>query len=195
MDKKWKIAALAVFIVVSGIIYVVSGMFGESEVTLALEAGDTPSASVEVETVVELDRPGPLYVHVAGAVLHPGVYVLAEGDRVLAAIEKAGGLAPEADGAAVNQARKLKDGEKLYIPRLGEAQDALAAGPVLVDINTASKEQLMTLPGIGETRADDIIAYRNRTGGFDTIEAIMEVEGIKEAMFEKLEPLITTIGR
>lgn len=141
-------------------------------------------------------------VHICGAVKEPGVYSLPEGSRVVDAIRAAGGLTQDASERDVNQASVVADGMQIVIPTLEEVKDggytwgAAAKGggdteDGLVDINTADAAQLMTLPGIGQTRADAIVAYREQHGGFRTIEDIMKVDGIKEGSFAKLKARIT----
>lgn len=142
-------------------------------------------------------------VYVCGEVNRPDVYELEAGSRIYQAVELAGGLTADAVAEAVNMAQPLEDGMKLYIPdEEAAARQAAeqpvqmagqAAGPeaVRININTASREQLMTLKGIGEARAGDIIAYREQNGGFQTIEDIMKVPGIKEAAFQKIKENIT----
>ena len=100
-------------------------------------------------------------------------------------------MSGEAHEAAVNLAAVLRDGEKLYIPALGEelADDAENRG--LVNLNTADSAGLQTLPGIGESRAADILSYREKHGGFRAVEEIMQVPGIKESTYEKIRDQIT----
>ncbi len=158
-------------------------------------------------TPVELlppPTPAPILVDVSGAVNHPGVYTLQPGSRVQDAVVAAGGLAALADGARVNQAKKLSDGEKLTVPTIGETpaansgeqadpggdtSAAIPTGPI--NINTATQEELDVLPGIGPSRALDIIAYREKNGGFKTPEELQNVTGIGEATFERLRDLVT----
>lgn len=158
-----------------------------------------------------------IYVHVCGEVALPGVYELSEGSRLYQAVEAAGGMTEHAADDFVNMAQILSDGMQLRIPDRSEAeklrnsgidtavfgnqpgiqsgehtQPGLAGtGDSRVNINTATKEQLMTLSGIGESRAEAIIAYRDKSGGFKTIEDIMKVSGIKEAAFQKIKEDIT----
>ena len=134
-----------------------------------------------------------LFVDVRGAVAVPGVYELPEKSRVFQAVEAAGGLLPEAKDELVNQAAELTDGQQVYIPFEGEAvQEAAdqAETDGRVNINTAGAEELMTLPGVGEAKAADIIAYREANGGFSSPEDIMQVSGIKDAMFQKIRDKI-----
>ena len=136
----------------------------------------------------------------------PGVYRLHFGARTQEAIDAAGGLTAEADVTVLNRASKITDGQKIYVPTVGEQQTAAAVGAAessasttpgtgsssgLVNINTASMEELCTLPGIGEGKARHIISYRESTGKFEQIEDIMKVEGIKEGLFGKIRDLIT----
>lgn len=129
-------------------------------------------------------------VYVCGAVVNPGVYEIPEGSRVNDALQAAGGLAENAGEEQVNLAAKVADGEQIYFPTEAEAREmafaAQDAADGLVNINTADAALLMTLPGIGETRAEAIIAYREEHGAFTEEKDIMNVPGIKENMYEKL---------
>lgn len=157
-----------------------------------------------------------LFVHMCGAVLNPGVYELEQGSRIFEAVEAAGGFREDACENYVNMALQLEDGWKIVIPTVEESEAMLAAGDTsevaflydlpdgavisgsgkkeaengLVNINTASREELCSLPGIGASRADSIITYREKSGGFAKPEDIMQVEGIKEGMFSKLKDKI-----
>lgn len=155
-----------------------------------------------------------VFVHVCGRVRNPGVYQLPQGSRVYEAIDAAGGF--EEDGAVeyLNLAEEVQDGMKLEVPSESQvkqwtelgilpAQGFMLGGGAAsgqgakeskvsrVNINTASKEELMSLRGIGESRAEDIIRYREKYGGFQSIEDIMNVSGIKDAAFEKIKDSIT----
>jgi competence protein ComEA len=142
----------------------------------------------------------PLVVQVLGAVPRPGVYEFPEGSRVRDAIDAAGGLLTDADVSAMNLAAPLQDGQQLEIPLTGgavgtpppeaPATQAPNAGD-LVNINTATLDQLDALPGIGPTTAQKIIDYRNLHGPFQKIEDIMNVSGIGPATFDKLKSLIS----
>ena len=140
-----------------------------------------------------------IYVYVCGAVECPGVYELKTGARVYEAILCAGGLTKEAAQNSVNQAKLLEDGEQIYIPaqeevdQLGKETDSSdgITSDGKVNINTATKEELMTLNGIGESRAESILAYREEHGGFSCVEDLMNVEGIKEGIFQKIKDSIT----
>ena len=160
-----------------------------------------------------------IYVDVCGAVANPGVFQLAAGSRVFQAIEAAGGYLPEAALTCVNRAGVLTDGQQLYIltqeemerqgldpAEMSGASDGQMNGSAgtgqntgmtaqvqqdnRININTADEAQLTTLTGIGATRAQAIIAYREENGPFAAIEDIMNVSGIKESAFSKIKDLI-----
>lgn len=157
-----------------------------------LEAGDTKP-----------DKEGTIYVHVCGEVASPGVYELPAGSRLYEAVAAAGGLLDSAAAEQLNQAAKAEDGQQVYVPSREEADRGFSGSPSgqgpaasgwaddgRISLNTASKEQLMTLNGIGEAKAASIIRYREEHGGFRKIEELMEVEGIKEGVFNKVKDQI-----
>ena len=159
-----------------------------------------------------------IFVYVCGAVNTPGVYELEAGARLYEAIARAGGVREDGAEESINQAQAVSDGERLYIPTDEEvrqgldayllsgsaggaaaagSQSAVPGGPSgssaggKVNINTASREELKTLNGIGDTRAGSIVVYRESNGPFGSIEDLMKVEGIKEGVFNKLKDDIT----
>lgn len=135
-----------------------------------------------------------IYVQVSGAVVSPGVYELAEGSRIFEAVALAGGITEDADASQINQAQKLSDGEMIYIKYQGEEDTQGIVTEQQTDerinLNTATEEQLMTLPGIGQAKAKSIIAWREANGGFTQIEDLMKIEGIKEGIYSKIESSI-----
>ena len=142
---------------------------------------------------------GTIFVYIVGEVRNPGVYELKRQERLEVAVLAAGGFTEEAEPASVNLARTVADGEQIVVlSREAYATAGAAIGsnggssPGLVNINTASEMELTTLPGIGTTRAQAIIAHRNKHGPFETIEDIMQVSGIKQAAFEQIRERITT---
>ncbi|HET9444032.1 MAG TPA: helix-hairpin-helix domain-containing protein, partial [Acidimicrobiales bacterium] len=150
---------------------------------------------------------GEVYVHVAGAVVHPGLYRLRDGARVAGALDAAGGPTPGADLDAVNLAARLADGERLYVPRPGETAPP-AAGPApasaasagagsgvgvpgrLLDLNRASPEELDALPGIGPATAAAVVAHRQEHGPFRSVDELVDVRGIGEAKLATIRPLV-----
>lgn len=151
-----------------------------------------PSTSAVVPRAVATDSAAPIYVHVLGAVAEPGLYKLADGARVMDAIAAAGGFTDEADQAGVNLARYVTDGEQVNVPGTGDtpAQDGTdAAGRV--NLNTATAEQLETLPRIGPSLAERIIAWRDDNGGFRSVDDLRNVSGIGEKTFAMLQDLVT----
>ncbi|MDE6625646.1 MAG: ComEA family DNA-binding protein [Lachnospiraceae bacterium] len=133
-----------------------------------------------------------IYVYVCGHVVSPGVYRLEADARICDALKLAGGVSDDGNPEALNQAEQMSDGQTIYVPGIGEeaAQPETAAQDGLIDINTADRESLMTLPGIGESKAEVIIRYREEHGLFQTIEELMEIPGIKEGVFNKMKEYI-----
>ena len=148
--------------------------------------------NVEVgqETEEEDEAQDGIFVFVCGAVVNAGVYELPVGSRVFEAVQMAGGFSENAATAQINQAEMLEDGIRLYIPTIDEMMKEQSEEDGKVDINTAPKEELMTLPGVGEAKAALIIQYREEHGSFQTIEDIMNISGIKEGLFGKIKDYI-----
>ncbi len=174
-------------------------------VVILMRGRPQPSAS---QVIISTPTPSPptptptparIVVYVCGAVVNPDVYSLLEGSRVKEAVEAAGGFAPDADRVRINLARRLSDGEQVYIPRVGEEIPPVTPPAAVtpghlggkVNINTATAEELETLPGIGPAYAERIVRYREEFGPFKTIEDIKEVRGIGDATFEEIKDLIT----
>jgi len=167
----------------------------------------------------EIEKNSTICVYICGAVVNEGVYEVPAGSRVSDVLDKAGGYSEEALHGYVNLARTLEDGERVYIPDKqeleslgilegdgsssgsGDSSGASADGSsgssadgsneTLVNINTADSETLQTLPGIGEKKAADIIAYREEHGAFSSTEDLKNISGIGDSTFEKLSPHIT----
>lgn len=169
--------------------------FTETTITEREADGEVLEEQEEIE-------PEAIWVYVCGQVVRPGVYELKMGDRVYQAIEAAGGFTEAASREYWNQAEILSDGQKIYVPTQEETQGSgsdSASGTAnseagedgRVNLNTASKQELTSLSGIGESRAEAIIRYREENGGFRSIEEIKKIEGIKEGIFEKIKNDIT----
>jgi competence protein ComEA len=135
-------------------------------------------------------------VHVAGAVVSPGVYRLGDGARTVDAISAAGGVRGDADVARVNLAARLSDGLRVYVPMIGEVAVPLVDGSTgaaeqgPVNLNSATADQLDDLPGVGPATATAIIAYRRDHGPFVSVEQLLEVRGIGPSKLEQIRSLI-----
>lgn len=197
MNKKNRIRILLVVLafVVAGIVFSYAMSAKNRAKEEAVQVSEEAS-SKEEETEEASESPKKICVHVCGCVKTPGVYYLPEGARIHEAVEIAGGMTEEADPQYVNLAKAAEDGTQIYIPSFEE----VASGAVfeqqqeedgaLVNINTAGVEELKNLPGIGEIKAEAIVAYREASGGFRSIEEIMNVAGIKENSYEKIKDYI-----
>ncbi len=170
--------------------------------TQVWQGDDLVDVAESAEAVAE-KTPDVIYVDVEGAVKVPGVYELDEGARVFEAIDKAGGLKKSASTDDINQAKILDDGEKIIIltkkqAKENEQENAASAesdtgdneGRGLIDINSADTSLLSTLPGIGDSKASAIVAYREDNGAFSAIEDIKNVSGIGDATFGNIKDLI-----
>ncbi len=161
----------------------------------------TIATVVPTPTVTATPTPAPIVVFVSGEVLSPGVYTLPPESRVVDAIEAAGGLTTDADASAVNQAIVLEDGMQIHVPEIGEAatplplsgggdsSDAESSGKI--NINTATPEELDTLPGIGPALAEAIIRHRETNGVFESVEQLVDVPGIGDATLAEIRELVT----
>jgi len=133
-------------------------------------------------------------IEVAGAVAEPGIYEVPVRSRVIDGIEAAGGIQADADLSGINQVAFLMDGQKVTVPfEAGGAAVEQAQSIVtgLLNINTATVDELIELPGIGEVRAQAIVDYRNQNGPFTSVDGLLAVEGISESVVDELRPLVT----
>lgn len=166
----------------------------DADVVAYGEDNPAEAAGATEATGEEAPEEVTVYVHVDGAVAYPGVYaVTGETPRVTDAVDRAGGLGDDADTAVINLAAPLVDGQKVYVPHVGEtpaespsAEASQATDSALVNINVADADELMTLPGVGEATAAAIIEERERGGPFLVPEDIMRVSGIGEKKYEKM---------
>ena len=182
------------------IVLFVTGCGTADEAIVLIPPGESVAEFPELEAAEQaaetrVVEPQTVYVYVCGAVRTPGVVEVPEGSRAAEALELAGGRTTEADPFYVNLAEFVTVGQKLYFPTASEAEELEAAGKAaeegLVNINTASAEEVCTLPGIGASRAADIVRYREKNGAFQTKEDIMKVSGIKQNAYDKLCDRIT----
>ncbi len=170
-----------------------------AEAALGTLAPSSTSSAELVPTTLAPDS--PIIVHVAGSVQAPGVYRLRLGDRVVDAVTAAGGALPRAATDAVNLAAPVTDGERVYVPAIGEVVNATAvatSGSVVagtttavVDVNTATADQLDALPGIGPSTAAAIVARRDEIGRFVGYDDLLSVPGIGPAKVDALRGLIS----
>ncbi len=185
MEDNMRDKRVLIVVILISILSLVACRRDEAEVLMLEEA------QLEVETEEEeVIVPKSIYVYVCGAVMNEGVYELPEGSRGYEAIQMAGGFTDVAVTTAVNQAAVLQDEMTLYVPNYSEFVEEQSADDGKVNLNLASKEELMTLPGVGESKASSIIFYRENHNGFKSIEEIMEIDGIKEGLFEKVKNYI-----
>ena len=158
----------------------------ESVIPQATVASSVPAASA--------DDGESMLVQAAGAVVSPGVYRLSGDARVVDVIDAAGGLAPGADPNRLSLAAKVSDGERVYVPVVGEALPAASSGAATdagpIDLNSADEAALDALPGIGPATAKAIVAYRETHGPFTSVDQLLEVRGIGPAKLDQLADLV-----
>ena len=211
INKKQKIVLFIIIIITLGIAYYtytikINDQFNIEEQNLEVEENKIKESNkIEEETT-------KIVVHVSGAVRNEGIIELKEKSRIADAIEMVGGVTEDAYMKDVNLATILEDGMKIYIPTKEEVEkqrentnDSVSKDTNLdiynngsntrkknnkVNINTATKEELDTLPGIGESTANKIISYREEKGNFKSIEEIKEVSGIGDSKYEQIKNLI-----
>lgn len=170
----------------------------EEEVNLdESKKGKNNQENTPTETEKETNEPKKIKIDICGAVKNPGVIILTEGDRVIDAINKAGGLTDKADVVRINRSKFIYDSEKIIIPEIGEKIDMETNNDSdtigidkKININTASKDQLTKLDGIGESISERIIKYRQKNNGFKNIEEIINVSGIGQNKFEQIKDSI-----
>ena len=222
-SKYFKTAMMAVIILIAVLFF---GSNGENDSHMVIEktteivnaetekeenTEPTDDSNNQREDIEEVDI--TIYCDISGEVNNPGVYALMQGDRLDTLIKMAGGLSEDADIDLINRARILKDGEKVYIPKIDEENFNRETGlpkdyptgevnePIstpdgkpekgLININTASQEELESIPGIGPVTAEKIISYRESNGLFTGIEELVNVSGIGTKTIKKIEQYIT----
>ena len=198
--ESWSLSAKAA--VVGGILLIlvgVGGLFSKREESV--EGTTVVETTMLVEkTEVSTTQETVIFVDIKGEVKKPGVYQMKAGDRVKDALDAAGGLTEEADSQKVNLAKRLEDQMAIVVPKVGEEAEEIPAGETRneatkegkVNINTATVEELKTLKGVGEKKAEAIIEYRKKNGSFQTKEDLMKVRGIGKKLFESFQERIVT---
>ncbi len=173
---RWVIAALFALPLAVAVGFLLNERFSGSE-PLELDLAQVPAEEIRV--------------YVTGAVQRPGVYPMQDGDRWVDALEAAGGPTEDADLAAVDLARHVRDEQTILVPRLGQIAAAGAAEGPLVNINTATVDELETLPGIGEVRGKRIIDSRQEDGPFTSVDELLERELVPTSVFEEIADMVT----
>ena len=206
MDKKKTIQIVigVIAFLVLGCVYFLRNDRSDSHTVLTEDFADNRreenSTEVVEGTAPEAPPPGEesIYIHICGEVKKPGVYTFDRAPRVVEVVERAGGFTEKARQDCVNMAESVADGTQLVIEAVGkkskdeetEQRTPDKVGSNKVNINTASKEELMTLSGIGESKATQILSYRESNGKFSKIEDIMNISGIKDGIFSKIKDYI-----
>ncbi|MBI4882541.1 MAG: ComEA family DNA-binding protein, partial [Actinobacteria bacterium] len=195
-------SALAVLAVLAGGYWLVEPPAATTDSKLpyagsaATVATTTPPDVAGIASTTSVNA-GALIVHVAGAVNAPGVYQLDAGSRVIDAVQIAGGLASTANADGVNLAALIADGQRVYVPAVGEVPPPIVTGDggvavaasLPININSASAAQLEALPGVGPATAAAIVARREQFGPFASVDALADVRGIGPAKLEAIRPL------
>ena len=155
-----------------------------------------PKPVVTHAAIVATPEAPKLFVHVVGAVLHPGMYQLEFNARVFDAVAAAGGMSEDADQASVNLARVLSDGEQIVVYKVGESSGGASGAQggtasALISLNRANATELDQLPGIGPAIAARIVDWRTANGGFKKKEDLMQVKGIGQKLFAQIKDLVT----
>ena len=201
--EKWESWSLTVKgAVIGGVLLLlvgVGGLFSKKEEAVE-DVTVVETTALAEKTEVSTSQETIIFVDIKGAVKNPGVYQMKSGDRVKDALDAAGGLTDEADSQKVNLAQRVEDQMVIVVPKVGEEATEIPAGVTSkeaakdgkVNINTATVEELKTLKGVGEKKAEAIIEYRKKNGSFKTKEDLMKVRGIGKKLFESFQERIVT---
>lgn len=209
-DKK-RILIISLVVFLSVIVYIVLKLESKDEIVIENDTKSTSEIisekSINEESDIETDKKvqtevlTPIVVYICGRVKNPGIVHLNEGQRIYDAIEKSNGVLEDADLDTINLASKVSDGQKIYIPKIGEKVEEITSsnypntssnGNELININTANSSQLEDIPGVGPSTANKIIEYREQNGKYKNIESIKDVSGIGDKKFESIKKHITT---
>ena len=190
---KWVILLVVGAIVIGAFAYLLSSQDESVSITINPPAPTATHTSVPTQT--PSPSPAPLEIYVTGAVNNPeSRHTLPIGSRVEDAIAAAGGTTADADLSVVNLAQTLQDGDQIHVSsRLADQDPATPTPntPRIINLNTATQADLETLPGVGPSRAADIIEYRDANNGFNSVDDLLEVSGIGEATLENLRTLVS----
>lgn len=206
LSSKQKTAIIIAGVIVVGIfIFYMSTKANNYDYSSINEIAEEETKEKEEQVTEEEILPKEIVVHITGAVNKEGIVRIKEGSRIIDAIEAAGGMSDEVNLDMINLAYAVKDGQKIYVPKLSDAERVFKEGEdsniVIVDkgteekssssskinINTANISQLESISGIGESTANKIIEYREKNGKFKTIEEIKNVSGIGEIKYESIK--------
>ncbi len=172
---RWLIVAVFALPLAVGVGFLLRERLSDPE-PLELDLADVPAEEIRV--------------YVTGAVQRPGVYPMIDGDRWIDAVEAAGGPSEDADLVAIDLARRVRDEDTILVPRFDQTVAGASQGS-LVNINTASAEELEALPGIGEVRATRIVQSRQEDGPFASVDELLEREIVPPSVFEEIADLVT----
>ena len=185
---------------VCSLIVIIGGLFyfnqSKTEDYSGVSFSNTSNETNNKDEKAEDKHDEKIFVDVKGAVKHPGVFETTKDKRVKDLIEEAGGLLDDADTSTLNLSQKVKDQMVIYVLKHGEKPKQISDGGSsssntdVININTANKEQLMKISGVGKTKAEAIISYREKNGDFKKKEDITKVRGIGKATFEKIKDKI-----
>ena len=199
-EKKWVVLSIALSIVIMFLIFMT--VFSKKEVVIE-EATQTSSViERQTEEASNQETQTDMYVDIKGAVVKPGIYQVNGNMRVLNVVELAGGFLKEADDKQINLSERVSDQMVIYIPKEGEHLEEIAINQqgskadtdkseTLINLNTATIEELKQLNGVGDKKAENIIRHREEKGSFKVIDELKEVDGIGEKTFENLKSFIT----
>ena len=185
---------------VCSLVVIIGGLFyfnqNKTEDYSGVSFSNTSNETNNKDEKTEDKHDEKIFVDVKGAVKHPGVFETTKDKRVKDLIEEAGGLLDDADTSTLNLSQKVKDQMVIYVLKHGEKPKQISDGSTsssngdVININTANKEQLMKISGVGKTKAEAIISYREKNGDFKKKEDITKVKGIGKATFEKIKDKI-----
>ena len=185
---------------VCSLVLIIGGLFyfnqNKTEDYSGVSFSNTSNETNNKDEKTEDKHDEKIFVDVKGAVKHPGVFETTKDKRVKDLIEEAGGLLDDADTSTLNLSQKVKDQMVIYVLKHGEKPKQISDGGSsssntdVININTANKEQLMKISGVGKTKAEAIISYREKNGDFKKKEDITKVKGIGKATFEKIKDKI-----